>query len=165
MHELRKTCAGSYEYGIVSILFHEFLDGSCPTNQHIALELYAHLLKLLKLSVDKMLRESEFRNSIAEHPAHLVQSLEYSDAMAMATNISSTCNRCRTGTYNSDLLSRFRSDLREHCTLSFPVRNESFKSSYSYSFVDILLHLPDSTVHLALALLRTYTTADRWKKT
>ena len=62
-----------------------------------------HLAEVLYLDVNNGVRQTELRNTIFEHTANLVQSLEYVNVVALLHHIASERKSCRTRTYYSNL--------------------------------------------------------------
>ena len=74
MHEGRKTCACSDEYGFIAFFFHKFVNCDCASYNCVCNELNALCFELCNFSSYDFLRETELRDTVNEYAARLMKS-------------------------------------------------------------------------------------------
>ena len=74
-HEVRKTCTRAYEDALIAF-FLKLCDGDGLADYAVSMELNAHLLEVLNLDVNDVVRQTEFGDAILEHATNLVESLK-----------------------------------------------------------------------------------------
>ena len=160
-HELRKSRAGTDEYGVKAFLLHQLVDGDGLSYDHVGLNLHAQRFHILHLGKhDAVLGKTELRNAVYQHAACLVQSLEDGHVIAQLRQIAGTGQTCGAGTDDGYLLAvLLRGSRRLDALLSRPVGHETLQLSDGNR---LALDAADAA-SLALALLGTYTSADSRK--
>jgi len=157
-HETGQARPAADKYGLVAFVIHQLVDGDGPADNDIRLNGYAQTLHLFQfLGEHLLLRQTEFRDSILQHAARLVQRFKNGNAVAPLRKVARTGKTGRTGTYDSHLMPvGGRSDGTGTAVGMAPVRNEAFQFSDSHRFpLD-----SEDTASLALAFLRADTSAD-----
>ncbi len=82
-HELRKSCAGTYEYRIKSFFLQKLVDRRGFSDHNVSLYLYAKRFYIIDLLLNNIfLRKTELRNTIYQHAARLVQRLKNRNVIA-----------------------------------------------------------------------------------
>ena len=74
-HEAGQAGAGAYEHGLIAVLAHQLVDGEHLADDHVALEIHAHLLQAVDLLLDDGLGQTELGDAVHQHAAGHVQGL------------------------------------------------------------------------------------------
>ena len=160
-HEHRKSCTGTDEYSLKSLVLDQLIDGSGFTDDNVCLEFNAKLFDLLDLFLDNLLlRKTELRNTVNKNTAKLMKSLEYSYIVSCLCKVTCTGKSGWTGTDHCNLMS-----VLNLCSCRFDIMLQSIVCNESLQLTDrnSLALLTADTLSLALGFLRTYTTTDSRK--
>ena len=76
--------------------------------------------------------------------------LIHDDRMPFASDIRSTCDRCRPRSYDGNALTGFRLDLRKAVISCVVIGDKTFKTPDCNSLINIFQSLSNRTVFLAL---------------
>ena len=78
-HEHRKTCTGTDEYSLKSLIFDQLIDRCGFTDNNVCLEFNAKLFDFFDFFLNNfLLWKTEFRNTIYQNTAKFMQCFEYS---------------------------------------------------------------------------------------
>src|SRR5579862_2586368 len=120
IHELGQARAGADVDGVETLFSHEFIDGDGASDNYVGLELNAHFTHVIELFADDLLGQAEFRDSINEHPAEFVQSLEHAYLVPLLNKIAGNREAGRTTAYDCNFFARGRNvgnDVSSHALL------------------------------------------------
>ena len=157
-HKTWKTSSRADKDSRETLLVQQRIDGNSTTYDNIRLKLYAQTTHIVNLTSNNLLlRQTELWNTIHQHSAQLVQSLEYRNLITHLRQVAGTSQARRTATDNSYLLT-IGSNLNTTLTLVLkaPIANKTLQLTDSHR---LALNTEDTRA-LALCLLRTHTTTD-----
>ena len=104
-HKHRETCAGTDEDCLISLFLHQFINGDRFSDNYICLNIYAERFDILDFSGNNLVfRKTEFRNSIAEHAACLMERLKNCHLISETGKIAGAGKAGRTGTDHCNLM-------------------------------------------------------------
>jgi len=90
-HEHRKTCTGTDEYSLKSLIFDQLIDRCGFTDNNVCLEFNAKLFNFLDLFLnDFLFRKTELRNTVNKNTAQFMKSLEYSHIVTSFCKVTCT---------------------------------------------------------------------------
>ena len=156
VHELRKAGTGTDEYSIVSLI-EQVLDIQGSAHYHVVVESDALLPQGVDFVCHDILWQTEFRNSVYQHAALFVETLENGYFVSLVHQITGSGQSGRAGTDNGNLLAVgwdfFYFIIAD--VLSVPIRYETLQSAYS----NRLALDSANALSFALGFLRAYTAA------
>ena len=104
-HEHGKSRAGADEYGFKAFLLHQLVDGDGFADDHVCLDLYTKGTNIFHfLRHDLVLRKTEFRDTVDQNAACLVQRFEDGHVIAHLRQVAGAGKACRAGTDDSHLM-------------------------------------------------------------
>ena len=156
-HEAGQTGTGAHEYGLVAVLAHELVDGQHLADDHVALEIDAHLLQAVDLLLDDGLGQTELGDAVHQHAAGHMQSLIDGDLVAQLGQVACSGQTGRACTDDGDLVAvPLGHDGCGVHVLAVPVGDEALQAADAHGLVLDAA----GALALALALLRADTAAD-----
>ena len=156
-HEAGQTGTGTHEDGLVAVLAHQFVDGQHLADDHVALEIDAHLPEAVDLLLDDGLGQTELGDAVHQHAASHVQSLVDRDLVAQLGQITGSSQAGRACADDGDLVAvGCRHDGSGVDVLAVPVGHEALQTADA----DRLILDAAGALALALALLRADAAAD-----
>ena len=162
-HKLGKPGAGTDKYRAKALLVHKLVNGNSLSHYHIGLNFHTQGFYILNfLCHNRFLGKTEFRNTVYQHTARLMERLKNGHIIAHLCQIAGTGKTCRTGADYSYLLSLFLSrTLRLNAVFSCPVGYETLQLTDRYR---VTLDSAN-TFSLTLCFLRTHTSTDSRQRT
>ena len=160
-HEHRKTCTGTDEYGLKSLILDQLIDGSRFTDDNVCLKFNAKLFNFLDLFLnDFLFWKTELRNTVNKNTAKLMKSLEYSYIVSCLCKITCTGKSGRTGTDDCNFMS-----VLNLCACRFDIMLQSIVRNESLQFTDgnSLAFFTADTLSLTLGFLWADTATDSRK--
>ena len=156
-HEAGQTGTGANEHGLVAVLAHQLVDGQHLADDHVALEIDAHLPEAVDLLLDDGLGQTELGDAVHQHAASHVQGLVDCDLVAQLGQITGSGQAGRACADDGDLVAvGCGHDGSSVDVLAVPVGHEALQTADA----DRLILDAAGTLALALALLRADAAAD-----
>ena len=156
-HEAGQTGTGTHEDSLIAVLAHQLVDGQDLADDHVALEVHAHLLQAVDLLLDDGLGQTELRNAVHQHTACHMQGLVHSDLVAQLCQVACGGQTGRACTDDGDLVAvGFGHDGSGVDVLTVPVGHEALQAADAHRLVLDAA----GALAFALALLRADTAAD-----
>ena len=156
-HEAGQAGTGTHEDGLITVLTHQLVDGEHLADDHIALEIDAHLLEAVDLLLDDGLGQTELGDAVHQHAACDVQGFVDRDLIAQLGEVACGGQTGRACADDGDLVAvGRRHDGGSVDIFTVPVGHEALQTANANGLV------LDSagTLALALALLRADAAAD-----
>ena len=163
-HKTRQTGTRTDEHGVESLLAEQRIDRHRAPDDHVGLDLDAQPPHGLDLALDDLLLgQSELRNAVDQHPAHLVQCLENLHFVTHLGQVARTGQTRRPAPHDSHPTAVARRQRRGALRrmADVPVAHEPFELAHGHRLALDAEHAGP----FALRLLRADAAADRRQRT
>ena len=149
--------AGADEDGLELLFLEQLVDGEDLADDHVGLDLDAHLLEIGNFGVDDLLGQTELGDAVGQHAAGQMQSLEDGDVIALSGQLAGAGQAGRAGTDDSHAVAVGGSGLQVgDAVVAGPVGDEALQTADG----DRLALDAADALALALALLGADTAGD-----
>ena len=156
VHEHGQTGAGADKHGLEPVLLHQLVDGDGASHHGVRLHLHAHGLQTVHFLLDDGLGQTELGDAVHQHAAGQMQRLKHRDLIALLGQVAGAGQARGAGADDRHLVAvalRLGSGLGAVGVV--PVGHEALQTADAHG----IALLAADAVHLALALLGTYTAA------
>ena len=162
-HKVRKTCAAAYEYSLIAFFIHERVYRERTPGYDVCFYFDTQVFHVLYLVFhNSLFRQAELRYSVLKHTAGLVQGFEYFYRITHRSQLTGTCQTCRTATYHSHFVAvgRFLVDFHFFAVNAHPVCGKTFQLADRHR----LAFYAEHAYAFALRFLRAYAAANGWQR-